>query len=61
MSYLPSSEDLALSSLPTAHKEDKTLERWCHALKLEKLASILRFVYANSDCSDRLTGISAST
>jgi len=31
---------------------EKTLERWCQALKLEKLDSILRAVYANSCVGD---------
>ena len=58
---LPCSLDFASSNFPCSHKEVRVLDRWCQAEKLEKLASILREVYANSADSGLAMGMLAST
>lgn len=58
---VPSSLDFASSSLPCSHKEVNVLDRWCHAEKFEKFASIFLHVYASSANSGLGVGIPART
>lgn len=48
--HTPSSLDFTWSNSPFSHRVERILDRWCQALKLEKLLSILRVVYLSSDC-----------
>jgi len=56
---LPFSLDFDSSSFPLVHRDDNTLDRWCQALKLEKLERIFCLVYTNSDFGVRAFGVLA--